>query len=81
MSENIENLMLEQLRAIRAGQDRIEFEVKEVKTRISHLENVVLGNRRDSVGAQEDIYRQQTTIDKMADRIDRIEKLLQNVSA
>jgi len=81
MAENVENLVLEHLRAIRAGQDRIEFEVKEVKNRITHLEATVLGSRRDSVGVQEDVYRQQTTIDKMSDRIDRLEKLLTNVSA
>lgn len=77
--ENVENLMLEQLRAIRTGQDRIEFEVKEVKARIGHLESAVLGSRRDAVSTQDDVYRQQNTIDKMSDRIDRIEKLLQNV--
>ncbi|MFZ4536866.1 hypothetical protein [Propionivibrio sp.] len=65
MGENVENLMLEQLRAIRAGQDRIEFDVKEVKSRIGHLENAVLGSRRDSVGTQEDVYRQQGTMDKL----------------
>ena len=46
MAENVENLMLEHLRAIRASQDRIEFEVKEVKTRITHLEQTVLGGSR-----------------------------------
>ncbi len=46
MAENLENMMLEHLRAIRASQDHIEFEVKEVKTRITHLEQAVLGGSR-----------------------------------
>jgi hypothetical protein len=81
MTENVENLMLEHLRAIRASQDRIEFEVKEVKTRITHLEQAVLGGRRDAVQTQEDVYRQQAALDRLGDRVDKLERLLTNVSA
>jgi len=81
MTENVENLMLEHLKALRAGQDRIEFELKEVKTRLTHLESTVIGSRRDAVSTQEDVYRQQNVLDRMNDRINQIEKLLQHTTA
>ena len=76
MTENIENLLLEHLRALRAGQDRIEFELKEVKARLTSLEAATARGRRDTALQQEDIYRQQATIDRLTDRVDRIERRL-----
>jgi len=77
MNENIDNLILEHLRALRAGQDRIEDELKEVKGRLSHLESTVIGSRRDAVLTQEDVYRQQTVIDQIKERLGRIEDRLE----
>lgn len=45
--ENVENLILEHLKALRTGQDNIVFEVKEVKSRLTSLESITAGGRRD----------------------------------
>lgn len=71
-----ENLILEHLCALRAGQERMEFELKEVKARLTSLEAAVAGGRRDTVLQQEDIYRQQASIDRLTERVDCIERRL-----
>ena len=55
MPDNVENLILEHLRALREGQDRLEFGLKEVKARLTSLESAVAGGRRDTALQQEDI--------------------------
>ena len=52
MSENVENLILEHLRVLRDGQDRIEQALREVQSRLSSLESAVIGSRRDAVHTQ-----------------------------
>jgi len=77
VTEQTENLVLEHLRALRAGQDRIEDELKEVKYRLTSLEGGLAGLRRDGAGTQDDVYRQQASIDKLKERLDRIERRLE----
>jgi len=77
MTDNIENIVLDHLRALRAGQDRIETGLKEVKQRLTGVESGIAGLRRDNVGTQEDVYRQQAVIDAIQDRLQRIEKRLE----
>lgn len=76
MSENVENLVLEHLRALRAGQDRIENELRDIKGRVSAVETGLNGVRRDLVALAEADARLQVTIDRMGDRVDRIERRL-----
>ena len=79
--ENVENLILEHLKALRSGQDNIVFEVKEVKSRLPSLEAITAGGRRDGALLQEEIYRQQATIDHLSERLDRIEKTINLVTS
>jgi hypothetical protein len=44
--ENVANLILEHLKALRSGQDNIIFEVKEVKSRLTSLESMTASGRR-----------------------------------
>ena len=74
--ENVENLILEHLKSLRSGQDRVEHELKEIKGRLTSLESNFAGGRRDSALQQEDIYRQQASLDRLAERLDRVEKRL-----
>lgn len=53
MADTIDSLVLEHLRALRAGQDRIEDEIKEVKHRLTSVEGGIAGLRRDGAGTQE----------------------------
>jgi hypothetical protein len=50
MTDNVENRVLEHLRALRAGQDRIEIGLKEVKQRLTGVESGIAGLRRDNLG-------------------------------
>ena len=77
MADNLENSVLEHLRALRAGQDRIEAGLKEVKQRLTGVESGIAGLRRDNLDTQEDVYRQQTVIGAIQERLQRIEKRLE----
>ena len=77
MTDNVENLVLEHLRALRSGQDRIESELRDLKERVSAVETGLNGVRRDLVALAEADARLQVTIDRLGDRVDRIEKRLE----
>ena len=77
MADRLENSVLEHLRALRAGQDRIEAGLKEIKQRLTGVESGIAGLRRDNLGTQEDVYRQQTVIGAIQERLQRIEKRLE----
>jgi len=76
MSDNVENLVLEHLRALRAGQDRIENELRDIKGRVSAVESGLNGVRRDLVALAEADARLQVTVDRFGERVDRIERRL-----
>jgi len=76
MTDNVENLILEHLRALRAGQDRIEQEQREVRARLTSLEAAVLGTKREVLHTQEERARQQLSIDGIKERLLRVERLL-----
>ena len=79
MTDNVENLILEQLRGLRAGQDRLESEMREVAARLTSLEASTAAGRRDSAHNYEEVIRQQSSIDQIRARIDRIERRLEIV--
>ncbi|THD11998.1 hypothetical protein [Metallibacterium scheffleri] len=77
MTANTENLILELLRVMRADITSIKDGMREVKGRLTSLEAAIAALRRDHLGAQEDVYRQQAAIDRLAERMDRVEKRLE----
>ncbi len=77
MAEAVENLVLEHLKRFQAGQDRIERDLKEIKSRLSQLEIGVAGIRGDVAHVSGDLARQQVSFDALSDRIDRTEKRLE----
>lgn len=77
MSDKVDNLVLEHLRALRAGQDRIENELQDLKGRLSAVETGLNGVRRDLVALAEADARLQVTIDRLGNRADRIERRLE----
>lgn len=81
MTNNVENLVLEHLRALRAGQERIELKLSEVNARLNSLESAVVRSRADNLATQEDAYRQQAVIDRLSDRMERIERRLEIADA
>jgi septal ring factor EnvC (AmiA/AmiB activator) len=80
MSENVENLILEHLRGMRASQERVEHELREIKNRITSVEAGVAGIRRDAAHDNDKIVQQQIGLDQLNERIERIEKRLELVN-
>ena len=88
MTDNIENLVLEQLRGLRSQIEGVRTEIttlrtemrsefQDVKHRLGRLEIAITTSRRDNIGTQEDVYRQQAAMDRMNARIERIERRLE----
>lgn len=50
MTDSVESLILEHFRGLRAGQDRLENELREVAARLTSLEAGIAAGRRE--GAQ-----------------------------
>lgn len=76
MADNIENLILEHLRAIRADIGGIKEDVREIKQRLTSLEAAVAGLRRDNANLYSDVIDQQTRYDRLTERVERIERRL-----
>ena len=81
MTDNVEHLIIEQFRALRnqieGMQTEMRNEFKDVKQRLHAVEIALTSSRRDSLSVQENVYRQQASIDLMNERIQRIEKRLE----
>ena len=79
MTDNIENLLLEPMKRVQAGQDRLELRLEEVVSRIGHLEVSVAGLRRDFAHSDENAAAMSVRLDRLNERFDRIEKRLEGV--
>jgi archaellum component FlaC len=81
MTENVENLVLEHLRALRNElrefRTRHDEDMSDIKQRLTTLERGIGGMKRDAAELYEDHARQQASIDRLAERIDRIERHLE----
>ena len=77
MSDNGDNPILEHLRGLRGGQDRIESEWREIGARLTSHEASTAADRRDRAHNREETIRQQSSIDQITARIDRIETRLE----
>ena len=77
MTDNIESLVLEHLRHIRARVDQIADDVTDLKLRMSALDaSMGLVKREVNLGDEVDA-RQQVSLDKLAQRLERIERRLE----
>jgi len=72
-----DNLVIEHLRHIRARVDQIADDVTDLKLRMSGLEGAMGRVKREVAYGDETDARQQITLDKLAARIDRIERRLE----
>ncbi|OJU91338.1 MAG: hypothetical protein BGO13_10935 [Burkholderiales bacterium 66-5] len=75
--ENVENLLLEHLKRFQASQDRIERKLEEVITRTGHIEIGLAGLRRDLAHADEGTAGTGVRVDRLTERIERIERRLE----
>jgi hypothetical protein len=77
MSENIDNLILEHLKRFQAGQERMQKDMDEIKSRLGHIEQSIVKTARDSLTNYEEIILNRHMVDRMNDRIERIERRLE----
>lgn len=77
MTANTESLVLEHLRHIRARVDQVADDVIDLKMRMSGLESAMLLVKREAAHGDETDARQQITLDKLAARVERIERRLE----
>jgi septal ring factor EnvC (AmiA/AmiB activator) len=80
MTENIENLVLEQLRLIRSEISSVKEDTREIKTRLVLVESGVASLRRDNGDFATTLAAQHLAYDRLSDRIERIEKRLDLVN-
>ncbi len=79
MTETVENLVLEHLKRVQAGQDRIERKLEELVVRVGQLELGLAGLRRDFAHSDETGAGMSVRLDRLAERLDRIERRLELV--
>lgn len=77
MTENAESLLIEHLRHIRGRVDQIADDVLDLKHRMSTLESGMTLVRREVLNGDETYARQQVSLDKLVERIQRIESRLE----
>jgi len=81
MSERVENLPLEHLKALRndVREFRNEFhtETENLKHRLSAIESAIINVKREVTAGDETDARHQVQLDQIVERIRRIEKRLE----
>jgi ribosomal silencing factor RsfS len=77
MADNIDNIIIEHLKAIRAEIADVKNDTADIKQRLHSIDTSVIDLRRNDVHIYEDSARQQISLDKLLERIKRIEKRLE----
>lgn len=77
MTNNVENLILEHLKKFQAGQERSQKDLDEIKLRLSHIEQGIGKLGREVAGHYEEIILNRHMVDRLAERIERIERRLE----
>jgi uncharacterized coiled-coil protein SlyX len=80
MTENVENLILEHLKRFQATLDRVERDIREIKTRLSTLEGGQAAIMQHLTHLSAADAAQQVAIDSIGDRLNRIETRLELAS-
>lgn len=76
MTEATENLVLEHLRHIRGDIGVLRVEVREVRDRLATVESQLIGLRRDLTETMASVALLNGRIDRLADRMERVEQRL-----
>lgn len=77
MADNIESLVLEQLRGIRNDIASVKEDTREIKSRLVIVESGIASLRRDGADYSASIADQHLRYDRINERIERIEKRLE----
>jgi hypothetical protein len=77
MTETVENLMLEHLKTIQSEQSAARERDTEILSRLSHIETGIARIARDESMNYGEIIEDRHTVDKLKERIERIERRLE----
>lgn len=81
MAENVDNLVVEHLRAIRTDVSGIKTDVSEIKARLSSIDERLTLVEKGTANIHGDMALLQLRLDRQGDRIERIEKRLDLTAA
>lgn len=75
------NLVLEHLVALRGElrdfRAQVADDMRSLRERMTALEGAMLAQRRDALGTDENLARHQAEFDRLAERVERIERRLE----
>lgn len=77
MTKDFKSLLSVSLRAIRYDIGTVKDDIREVKHRLTSLEGAVGGLKRDQASSYADVADQQARYDRLAERLERIERRLE----
>jgi predicted nuclease with TOPRIM domain len=77
MTDETANLILEHLRALRGGQDRLTEHMERLETRMTSLEQHIASLRQDIALLHGDFAGQSVRLDRLESRFGRIERRLE----
>lgn len=77
MNDSIENLILEHMKRFQADLGAARERDSEMLTRLGRLEVAIAGLRRDIAHFDEGAVEQSLRVDRLAERVDRIERRLE----
>ena len=77
MTDNVENSIVEHLRHIRGRVDQIAEDMTDIKHRMTSLEAGMALVKREVAAGDDTDARQQVSLDRLVQRIERIEKRLE----
>lgn len=69
--------VLEHLRGLHGDMTAMRDDIREIKRRVAGLEQATAGHRSEAASTLGEQVRQQATLDKITERIERIEKQLE----
>lgn len=75
--ENVENLMLENLKKIQAEQSAARERDQEIISRLSHIESGLARITRDESANYAEMVEDRHAVDKLRERLERIERRLE----
>ena len=74
--ENVDSIIIEHLRPIRAGIALIKDDIREVKTRITHVDARIASLKRDAAQQYDESAAANARFDRITERIEKIERRL-----
>lgn len=74
---HMDNLILEHLRAMRTDLADVKSDISDIRQSMSSIDGSVIDLRRSYLHLHEDVAMQQLSMEKMVERVQRIERRLE----